>query len=207
MAIKDIVAKFKEAKPSKGPDIRGKLNSARIYLNNLQSKYGRGVKNPDFKEAARELEEVLDSVTSVLFAIHDTEAKSYLTKSVISEIHQGIDSAKAGDAYGIEVSASRASTYLQGTIEYLNANPDGDEKKERLAHIMAFIMPYSERDGTSERNFDQAVKLCKEIADSEKAKAKAWFTELADALEKVSEAKKDLRSAAAFANKMLPKVR
>jgi hypothetical protein len=195
------------AAKSKGPDIRAKLNNARIHLNNIQSQYGRGNKKPDFAAAVKDFAEALDEITSVLFAIPDAAAKDHLTRAVISEINQGIDAAKAADSAGIEISAGRAVSFLEGAIEYLNKNPDHDEKKERLAGLLASILPYSERDGTSDYSYEQAVKLCKEIAETEKTKAKGWFTDLAGALDKVNDAKKDLRAAASFAYKMLPKDR
>jgi hypothetical protein len=202
----NVVRRYIAAK-SKGPDIRAKLNSARISLNNIQSRYGRGNKTPDFAVAVKDFTETLNEITSVLFSVHDDVAKGHLAKSVISEINQGIEAAKTADQYGIEVSAGRASLFLEGALEHLENNPDNAEKKERLSRLMSFIFPMSEQNGSSDSNFEQAVKLCKEIAEDEKPKAKTWFTDLAEALDKVNDAKKDLRSAAAFAYKMLPKPR
>lgn len=210
--IKNVVARHKAAKPSKGPDIRGKLNNARISLNNIQSQYGSSRGKVDFSAAAKAIQEVIDMVTSVTFGLHLDEAKKYLTQSggVVSTLNEALAAAGEGTSESsreIGYLTGRASMYLESIIKILNDNPDDAEKKERLANIMAYIYPHSEQDGSSERNFERAIKLCKEIAESEKAKGKAWFTELGEALEKVSEAKKDLRSAAAFTYKMLPSLR
>ncbi len=194
----------RSAAKSNGPDIRAKLNNARIALNNIQSKYGRGSKGADLQAAVKDLEEVIQTVTSVVFGISNDEAKTHLIKSVLSEVNQAITAAQAGDQRGIEIGAGRASTFLDGAIEHLEKNPDAAEQKEILSRYLIQLVP---RYGDNETIYQRAINLCKQLAEGEKAKAKDFFTELAKALEGSLEAQMDLSSAAANAYKMLPKAR
>lgn len=192
------------AAKAKGPDIRSALNNARISLNNISSKFGRDTEKMDIKAAVEMFEDVKDQITSVMFTIGDATAKQHLTRTVLSEIEQGIDAAKSGDARGVGVSAIRAANFLEGAIEHLAQNPEGDEKKEILARDLAMLVP---RYGDNEAIYQRAINTCKQLAEGEKPKAKAFYTELAKALEGSLQAQMDLSSAAAESYKILPKAR
>lgn len=196
------------AAKSKGPDLRSKLNNARIGLNNIQSRYGRGSGDVNLQAAVKDLEGILQEITSVLFAIRNDEAKAHIVKSVISEVNQAISAAKTGDQAGIEIGAGRASTFLDGAIEHLAANPDADEQKETFARYLDTILSHEVTSGSSETLMERALKLCNELGVSEASpKNRQFYIGVALALRGYIDAQKELRSAAAFAYKILPKVR
>lgn len=210
----NVVRRYKDAAKSKGPDIRSKLNNARITLNNIQSQYGssRGTE-VDFDAAAKKIQEAVDMVTSVTFGLHLDEAKKYLTQQggVVNSLNEALSAAKertSESSREIGYLTGRASMYLESIIKILDDNPDTEEQKERLAQYMSSILPHSVTSGGDEALLEKAVKLCDEIGKSETSPKKhAFFAELSVSLRTYLDAQKALRSSAAFAYKMLPKAR
>jgi|SRR6478609_662371 len=181
-------------------DIRSKLDKAKTSLNTIAAKYMRDGTH-DTKAILEAFDDVVDQIKDASRQIDDTAAKKHLDH-VLSAIEQGMDAARAQDQRGIEAAVRNAVHFLQGTADYLTENPELQEKKEQLADLLnRNILP--KVDKGADRSFTEAVNLCQDLAVDESPRLRPWFNELGQVIQRMVDARQDLRAATAQMDKML----
>ena len=201
-----VIERFKEAKrESKGLKTRETLRNINIGLNNLAHKDPKGANAAWYAEMQDQADKFIDEITQVLFGVHVPDVKKYITDEVIESLKQAVSIAKTKkDAKGVQYAVYVAADRLRSAVTMLADSPDLDEQKQYLARDLRSLLP----DGNYQENtYERALKLSQEIAKGEKGKAKAFFEEHAQGLEAARDGHLELRRAAAFAYKMLPKDR
>jgi hypothetical protein len=205
------------AKKSQGLETREALRNIAVLLNNLKFKFDPDLIGPGFyDDGKKNLQDAIDSVTKHLFKVHVPDIKKYIVDEVVNSLKEAAKSVDAGKAKfdkgkpsKNEAADARHAVYyaqdrLAVAVQMLAQNPDNDEQKEMLARDLSSLVPMDNKDA---HLYERSIKLCEELSKSEKGKSKEFFTELKKGLEAAYEGSKELRSAAAFAYKMLPKVR
>lgn len=199
-----IIERFKEAK-SKGLKTRDTLRNIAIGLNNLAHRDPKGANAAWYAEMQDQAGKFIDDITKVLFGVHVPDIKKFITDEVIDLLKKAVTIAKTKkDANGVQYAIYVAEDRLRIAVKMLEDNPDLDEQKQHLSQLLSLLLPQG---NSEERWYEQALKLSKDIGSQSKGKAKDFFTELAQGLEAARDGHLELRRAAAFAYKMLPKGR
>jgi hypothetical protein len=198
-----VVARYRQAR-DEGPRARAALNNARILINNLIDEAGRD--SSDLNVVAGKIESVIQEITKSTFGLHLDSVKKHITgqDGVIGNLKYALAGVASGDRRDVQVGLSRAWTFLGGAIDELAENPDDEEKKQQLSGLLFSLVPNG---NTQERWLEQAIKLSKQLAATQTGKKQAFFAELVTGLQAALDGHLELRRAAAFAFKMLPKVR
>lgn len=206
-SVQSVVTRFKQAK-NEGEKTRDTLRNIGIHLNNLahNQKFQKGLTPEDFRNVKEDVQEHLDSITKVLFGVHVPEIKKYIADEVIGALKLAIDLANSqNEPDDLRQAIYVAYDRLKSAVDMLADNPDNDEVKQMLSRELYMLLP---RDNSDEVRYERAIKLSKQLAESEKGnKAKAFYKELSAGLQAALDGHLELRRAAAFAFKMLPKAK
>lgn len=208
-SAQSVVARFKQAK-NEGEKTRETLRNVAIHLNNLRDDRRfreEGLTPADFKDIKGQVQEQIDAITKVLFGVHVPEIKQYIADEVVKFLNMAVDIANAqNDPDELRQWIYAAYDRLDRAVKMLYENPDNDEQKLLLSRELHMLMPMP--DNADEIRYERAIKLSKQLAETEKGKkAKDFFKELAEGLQAALDGHMELRRAAAFAFKMLPKAR
>lgn len=202
------------AAKSKGVATRSALNNIKINLNNLSHSLDpKDAGPPFFQRADSEIRASINDITKQVFKVHVPEVKKYIVDETLEALKDGLKWVTKGQAKGnapakseaeaVQYAVYLAQNSLKVALEKLEQNPDSDEQKEHLAHTLKMLLPSGHSEDTW---YNQAIQLSGELSKSEKGKNQAFFSELKKGLESAYEGYQELRSAAAMAYKMLPKV-
>lgn len=195
------------AAKSKGLQTRDVLRNITIGLNNLRrdQAFEKGLTPEGFREMKAKVQGYINDITQVLFGVHVPETKKYLAEEVVGSLNLAIQYANAqNDSDALQYAIHVAYDRLDRGVQMLADTPDNDELKERLSGILGRLIPTG---NTEEHWYEQAIEVSGKLAESESGKSQVFFRELKEGLSTALSGHLELRRAAAFAYKMLPKAR